>query len=126
MKSNCVFQRPSPFINLGNGRYHYNFNVEESTRTSESGEEIPNFDYDTVEIVGIPNYSKTVSAVIRNKYTLDKEIALINNYNRYKLASTSDRDPEDLNEYKAYLAEVEEIKAMVKADVIAAGYEIDD
>lgn len=126
MKSNCVSQRPSPFIDLGNGRFHYNYDVVEGTKESENGEPVVSFDYDTAEILGIPNYSKTVSAVIRNKYTADKEIALINGYNRYKIASTADRDPNDLAEYKAYLDEVEEIKAKVKSDIIAAGYEVDD
>lgn len=121
MKSNCVFHNPSPFVDLGNGHFHYNFNVVEVDRTDENGENVVSYDYDTVDIIGKPNYSKTVSAVVRNKYTADKEIALINNYNRYKLASTADRDANDLNEYKAYLADIDSIKAMVKADIIAAG-----
>lgn len=126
MKSNCVYQKPSAFLNLGNGRWHYNFNIVESTRTEESGEEIASFDYDTVEIEGTPNYSKTVSAVVRNKYTADKEIALINNYNRYQLASTANKVKADKEEYVAYLNDVEEIKAAVKTDCLAFNFEIDD
>lgn len=125
MKSNCVYQRPSVFLNLGNGRYHYNYNVVESTKTGETGEEVPSFDYNTVEIIGKPTYSKVVSAVVREKYTADKEIALINNYNRYQLATTANKVTADKEEYVAYLDEVEAIKAMVKRDCISYNFEID-
>lgn len=117
MKSNCVFQRPSTFDKLGNGTYHYNYNVVESVKTDpETGAETPNYDYDQVVIVGTPTYDKVVAAVIRDKYTIDKELALINNYNRYQAAADEDKEAEDLAEYEAYLTDRANIKAMVKTD----------
>lgn len=125
MKSNCVYQKPSVFLELGNGRYHYNYNVVEGVKTDENGVEVVSYDYDTVEIAGKPTYSKVVSAVIRDRYTSDKEIALINNYNRYQLATSANKVAADKAEYVAYLEEVEAIKAMVKPDCVAYGFEID-
>ena len=51
-------ERPPKVINLGNGRYHYNYNITEGTRTEigPDGQETsrPDFNCDTVEIAGVP------------------------------------------------------------------------
>lgn len=53
--------------------------------------------------------------MIRERYSYSKELALINNYNRYSLNLT---DEEHLNEYMDYIKYVSEIKEMVKKDCI--------
>lgn len=127
MKSNSTFQKPSVFQSLGNGTTHYNYNIVEETKSGEQdGENVLSYDYDQVTIVGAPTYSKTVSAVIREKYTIDKELSLINNYNRYMSAAESDKVEKHKTEYFEYLEDTSSIKASVKSDCLAYNVEIDD
>ena len=119
MKSNCVFQKPLTFEDLGDGRYYYNFHVVETEKKDpETGEVTPSFDYDQVVIVGKPTYHKVVAAVIRDKYSVDDELALINNYNESLKAKTKG-NPESVKEYEEYLVFRTETKEMVKTDCIA-------
>lgn len=127
MKSNSVYQKPCIFDDLGNGTMHYNFNIIEGQRTDEqTGEETPSFDYDQVTISGKPTYSKVVAAVIREKYTVDKELSLINNYNRYQSATAANKVAKHKEEYEAYLEDTAHIKEFVKVDCLAFNVAIDD
>lgn len=126
MKANSVYQSPSVFEDLGDGTTHYNYNIVESEKESEGGTPVTSFDYDQVTIHGVPTYSKAVSAVIRSNYTVDKELSLINNYNRYQSAETADKVEKHKEEYLAYLENTAAIKAAVKSDCIAFNVNIDD
>ena len=71
MKSNSNI-KPKPILDLGNGKYHVNYNVVEVER-----EEIGVFfEYDTVLIEGVPTYEKVVEALIREKYSIYNELAI--------------------------------------------------
>jgi hypothetical protein len=107
---------PLSFLDLGNGKYHYNYNVKEVE--GEPGNATPLFCYDTVEIAGQPSYSRVVSAVLRERYSADEETALINNYNNYQLAVKADKRDKDKNNYVAYLEDRRAIKEIVKQDCI--------
>lgn len=110
MKSNSI-ERPPVVLDLGNGRWHYNYNVTER----EATEEMPaSFDYDCVEVGGKPTYAKCVSAIIRESYTADAEMALINKYNAYQQGVVDDGSI--VEEYEAYLRFVSGIKATVRKD----------
>ena len=59
------------------GKRFFNFNIIQSEKTDEHGTRTV-FDYDQVEIAGTDKNSK-IRAIIRDKYSIDDEIALINN-----------------------------------------------
>lgn len=124
MKSNSVFNRPSIFENRGDGTYFYNYNIIEGIKKeTEDSVEIPSFDYDQILINGEPTYSKIVSGIVRNNYPSSKEIALINNYNRYLLDNSLSKYHD---EYSAYLVYVTNVKQFVKQDCSNNAVLIDD
>lgn len=122
MKSNSNV-KPSAFLPLGNGSYHYNYNVQEVTVPAEEGQPKSKartaYDYEVARFWGAPTYETVVKAVVREKYTESQEFALINAYNAFALGISD--DPDDKTEYETYLAELAAIKAMVKTDI--ASYE---
>ena len=67
--------RPDTFIDLG-GRYMFNFDVAE--RTNDDGQ--VSFDFQSV-IIPLKEKDEIVKAIIHDRYTLDDEIALVNNFN---------------------------------------------
>lgn len=110
MRSNSI-ERPPVTLDLGNGRWHYNYNVTER----EATEDMPaSFDYDCVEVGGKPTYAKCVTAIIRENYTADAEIALVNKYNAYQQGVVEDGSI--VEEYTDYLRFVAEVKATVRKD----------
>lgn len=138
MKSNSD-ARPGAIELLGNGAYHYNYNIVERTEQREpahqsgeaEGEETidttpqtrTTYDCDTVEVWGTPNYKDLTRAVIRSEISETEEFGLINDYNAVALGVASDDEKEEAEDrYRAYLRRVAEIKAMVKGDLQAAGY----
>jgi hypothetical protein len=106
MKSNSNI-RPETLFPLGNGKWHYNYNVVEGTRTDPDRNTSPSFDYDTAGIVGEPNYAKIVTAIISERYSKDDELALTNK----GIEDSANAD------YVAYREWVNEIKTMVKNDL---------
>ena len=126
MKSETAYQKPLVFEDLGNGTTHYNYNITEKDHTNEDGEVTPGYECDQVTIHGDVTSSKVISVVIREKYSADKEFALINNYNRYQLATSADKDESYKTEYLAYLSDRTSIKAMVKTDCKTYNIVMDD
>nr|DAE05382.1 MAG TPA: hypothetical protein [Siphoviridae sp. cttm829] len=121
MKSNSNI-RPSIIEPLGNGAYHYNYNIVERQETDpETGEIKTVYDYDTVKVWDEPTYDKLVKAVIRATFDETQELSIINEYNAGVLGVTTDKaDKEDAKKaYKDYLTFVAETKAKVKADLEA-------
>ena len=84
---------------LGNGKYHYNYNVVQS--------EVDRFDYNQITVKGKPTYESTVAAIVRDRYTVDAEMAI-------QRKGIADNSNQEFAEYNAF---VEEIKAMVKEDL---------
>lgn len=111
-------ERPPVVLDLGGGRWHYNYNIVER----EGTEEMPaSFDYDCVEVGGKPTYAKCVSAIIRENYTADAEMSLVNKYNAYQQGVVDDGSI--VEEYTAYLRFVAEVKATVRKDFPDSGTE---
>lgn len=112
--------RPAVIQPLGNGAYHYNYNIVERQETDpETGEIKTVYDYDTVKVWDKPTYEKLVKAVIREKLDETQEFAIINEYNAGVLGVITDttKKQEAKQAYKDYLTFVVATKAMVKADL---------
>lgn len=123
MKSNSNV-RPEIIQDLGNGSYHYNYNiVEENVADEEVGEKTV-YNFDTVQVWQKPTYENLTKAVIRSELDETEEFSLINDYYAAQLGIETDEDRKAKAEadYKAHLSRVAEIKAMVKGDLLTAGY----
>lgn len=127
---------------LGNGAFHYNYNVKARTQEAEpahfADEDTPEgaeiaavmvesprivYDYDTVEVWGNPNYKDIVRSVIRAEVSETEEFGLINDYNAARAGLVEEAEAKEAEErYTAHLRRVAEIKAMVKVDLAGAGY----
>ena len=118
MKSNSNV-RPPILQDLGDGSWHYNYNIKEVPATSESGEETTAFEYETVHIWGKPTYEMLAPLVIAEKYSPSEETSLINKYNAFVMKLSI--DTEDKERYENYLNEVSDLKAMIKEDLRALG-----
>jgi len=112
--------RPATIQPLGNGAYHYNYNIVERTETDpETGEVRTVYDYDTVKVWDEPTYEKLVKAVIRETLDETQEFAIINEYNAGVLGVITDSAAKAAAKqaYKDYLSFVANTKAMVRQDL---------
>lgn len=122
MKSNSNV-RPAIIQDLGNGSYHYNYNVVERTVEDEETGEKTVYDYDTVQVWEKPTYDNLTRAIIRSELDETEEFSLINDYYAAQLGieTDDDRKAKAVSDYKAYLQHVADIKQMVRADLATAG-----
>lgn len=122
MKSNSNV-RPDIIQDLGNGSYHYNYNVVERTVEDEETGEKTVYDYDTVQVWEKPTYDNLTRAIIRSELDETEEFSLINDYYAAQLGieTDDDRKAKAVSDYKAYLQHVADIKQMVRADLATAG-----
>lgn len=81
----------------------FNFNIVESEKTDEQGLIRTVFDYESVEVKD-KSRNSLIKAVIKNTYSLEDEIALINN--------------NDVVEYAAYQDFRTDVKAMIDAGLV--------
>lgn len=139
MKSNSDV-RPAAIQPLGNGAYHYNYNIVERTEDPEpvaQSEDNPDgtetavndvsprvvYDYQTVEVWGVPNYKDLTRAVIRAEVSETEEFGLINDYNAARAGLLDDEEATQAEEaYTAHLNRVAEIKQKVREALAGAGY----
>jgi len=116
--------RPDIIQDLGNGSFHYNYNiVEERVADEEVGEKTV-YNFDTVQVWEKPTYDNLTRVVIRNEVDENEEFSLINDYYAAQLGLETDetRKAKAVTEYKAHLSRVIAIKTMVRADLQTAGY----
>jgi hypothetical protein len=109
MKSNSNI-KPSAVEYIGNGKWHYNYNIVESEKEGTTF-----YDYDQIELKQKPTYVIVVPAIIREAYSECDEMAIINKLNSYNLGLITDESA--LSNYKAFLSFVENIKLIVKKDL---------
>lgn len=116
--------RPDIIQNLGNGSFHYNYNIVEVKVADEEVGEKTAYNFDTVQVWEKPTYDSLTRAVIRNEVDENEEFSLINDYYAAQLGLETDetRKAKAVTEYKAHLSRVIAIKDMVRADLKAAGY----
>ena len=74
MKTNSDV-KPKQIYPLGDGTFHFNYNIEEVTVENEEGKETKSFICDTVHVSKV-DYGTIVSAMIAEKYSLIEEIAI--------------------------------------------------
>ena len=109
---------PVSILPLGDGNYHYNYNI-----TTEEVEEQPleegsepttrtQYVYDTVFVNGTPSVAKIVNAVVHENYT-DDELQLMNAQHQAALLGLDD-EPQG---YEAYLSLVASTRAEAKTAV---------
>lgn len=122
MKSNSNV-RPAIIQDLGNGSFHYNYNVTEKKIEDEEVGEKTVYDYDTVQVWEKPTYDNLTRAIIRSEIDETEEFSLINDYYAAQLGVEKDEDRKTkaVNDYKAYLAHVADIKQMVRDDLATVG-----
>ncbi|OUN69464.1 hypothetical protein [Barnesiella sp. An55] len=122
MKSNSDV-RPAIIQDLGNGSFHYNYNVTERKIEDEEVGEKTVYDYDTVQVWEKPTYDNLTRAIIRSEIDETEEFSLINDYYAAQLGVETDEDRKTkaVNDYKAYLAHVADIKQMVRDDLATVG-----
>lgn len=87
--------RPMAIMPLGDGTYHFNYNIEEVI--DEEGNK--SFNCDTVHVANI-DYSTIVSSMIAQEYSIDEELAI----NRQR-----DVKADKFNEYFVYCEECKSI-----------------
>jgi len=102
MKANSD-TKPKQFIKARD-KTLFNFNITKTTKEDIDGTSRPSFDFEYVEIKGDVTRDKLVTAMIRDKYSIDEEFALINN----KFKNKDKTDPEYDN-YQSTRAVVKEI-----------------
>lgn len=122
MKSNSNV-RPAIIQDLGNGSFHYNYNVTERKIEDEEVGEKTVYDYDTVQVWEKPTYENLTRAIIRSEIDETEEFSLINDYYATQLGIETDEDRKTkaVNDYKAYLSHVADIKQMVRDDLATVG-----
>lgn len=117
--------KPQALEAVGNGNYLYRWDVQEEEILSEIVQEqsdepiepVKRVQYSCCEatIIGTPTYDKCVEAVIRDKYTAEQEMALVNKYNSYLNSVTI--DSVGVDEYNDYLKYIFNAKMVVKRDL---------
>lgn len=114
--------KPTVFEDLGNGSWHYNYNIIEvdvqpaDIQQEESEAPQIGYEYDTVQIWGTPTTDSIKKAVIAEHWDVTQEINLANNYERFRFGLTKDESFRD--DYVEYLKKTDEIKKMVDSDFI--------
>lgn len=117
--------KPQALEAVGNGNYLYRWDVQEEEILSEIVQEQSDEPIEPVKrvqyfcceatIIGTPTYDKCVEAVIRDKYTAEQEMALVNKYNSYLNSVTI--DSAGVDEYNDYLKYIFNAKMVVKRDL---------
>lgn len=117
--------KPHALEAVGNGNYLYRWDIQEEEILSEIVQEQSDepiepgkrIQYSCCEatILGNPTYDKCVEAVIRDKYTAEQEMALVNKYNSYLNSVTI--DSAGVDEYNDYLKYIFNAKMVVKRDL---------
>lgn len=110
---------PPKFGQLSKSEWAYNWNIqkEKVVYHNPDGEDFKQdqYSYDTILIKGDLTYEKCIEAVIRERYTVEEEIAIINKYNSYM--SGLIEDSSIVTEYRDYLMFINDTKSRVASDM---------
>lgn len=107
---------PQKFVNLGNGKWYYNYDIQSETVTSRRGEDDITetiYNYIQIKLKSKPEYKKCVEEIIRQYITQSQEFDLINGANKALIERSSEGVP---SKYVEYLDLLDEIKSKVKND----------
>lgn len=109
--------KPTALMDLGNGNWYYNYDIQSETVKVLEGEELVDetrYTYIQVKMSGKPDYNRCVEAIIREYLSQSQEFDLINSANKALIAGEEESDA--ITEYKEYLNLLEEIKSKIKQD----------
>jgi len=95
--------RPRALLDLGDGTWHFNYDIKKIESEDESGKRI-SYEYHTVHVHNC-SYATIVGAMIRNRYVVDEELSLQRQRN------------EKPAEFQSYFDYCEECKAIVKKEL---------
>ena len=110
--------RPDTFQNVGDGSHYYNYAITElPPQQGELAPDQPVYEYESVRVFGDLNVDNVTKAVLRERRDESEELALVNRYNSYVLGISDNES--DMNDYQAYLEEIQQVRAMVQADLDA-------
>lgn len=70
---------PPRYQHIGNGRYYVNFNIEQVNMDMGEGDPVLMYMYDSV-LVDRLTRDNVISAIIRDRYSIDQVEAITNNY----------------------------------------------
>ena len=105
-------ERPRSLMPIGDGNWHYHYNVQETEAPAmeNGGEPRTQYESDTVLVAGDPTVGKIVAAVVHESYT-DEDIALMTAMHQAAQLGLGD-EPQG---YSAYLALVVQARAQAVA-----------
>lgn len=92
------------FFNIGNGKTHYNYNETEKEIEQPDGEKVTIYEYDQVTIQGEVNRESMIDAVIRERYSINEELAV---------QRQRDSKPKEFESYNDFC---ESVKEQVRMD----------
>ena len=92
-------ERPRSLMPIGDGNWHYHYNVQETEAPAmeNGGEPRTQYESDTVLVAGDPTVGKIVAAVVHESYT-DEDIALMTAMHQAAAMGIGD-EPEDYEDY---------------------------
>lgn len=79
MRQSCLERQPA-LVDLRNSKFQFIYNQEEVTKPDPDGALKTFWEYDYIEVTGSEE-AIIIAALIHQRFSLDDEIALINNYN---------------------------------------------
>ena len=105
--------KPSCIAAVGDGSYLFRWDIQEERIVVDEGVEVTQYSCCESTLSGVPEYGKCIVSVLRQDYSVDDELALVNKYNAYKQGIIDDASIE--GEYAEYLSYVDKVKSMVDA-----------
>jgi hypothetical protein len=86
---------PKLIFDLGNGNSHFNYGIEQITNSDPMGVNTIGYQFNSVEVAGQVTTDTIIEAIIKDKYSFQSEIAIINNYN-------SDKNVDEYMQYQQF------------------------
>ena len=87
--------KPTALMDLGNGNWYYNYDIQSETVKVLEGEELVDetrYTYIQVKMSGKPDYNRCVEAIIREYLSQSQEFDLINSANKALIAGEEESD----------------------------------
>lgn len=122
-------RKPSALEPVGNGNWLYRRDIRQEEPRKGIGlhgrdgqEGRPEWSCLEVTVIGSPSYGGIVEAVIRSRYSVSEELAMVNKYNARMSGAVVAEGIEE--EYAEYLKWVDGVKRQAREDLSAAGFNV--
>lgn len=94
----------------------------EDSENSEDEEPIPQYSFVSVTLKGYPSRQQTIKALLKQMYSIEDELKIINDYNEVMALSEDPTSTDEYNTYIDYLTVRRAIKIKVNDDFTNNGY----